>query len=97
MTKFILSNIADGDLADIFEYGVLNFGIDQATRYLLEINDKFQFIADNKELGRPAEEISKGLKRAIHNTHVIFYKEMEGSILIVRVLRREMDFMRHLY
>lgn len=97
MNKFVLSNKADKDLADIFEYGILNFGVERATEYLLGINEKFQFISENKELGRSADEISKGLKRIAYNKHVVFFKEQQESVLIVRVLRREMDFNRHLY
>lgn len=97
MTKFVLSNKADKDLADIFEYGILNFGVERATEYLLGINEKFQYISENKELGRSAEEISKGLKRITYNKHVVFFKEQQDAVLIVRVLRREMDFDRHLY
>lgn len=97
MTKFVLSNKADKDLADIFEYGILNFGVESATKYLLGINEKFQFISENKELGSSADEICKGLKRITYNKHVVFFKEQQGAVLIVRVLRREMDFDRHLY
>ena len=48
MAKFVLSNKADKDLADIFEYGILNFGVEKATEYLLGINEKFQFISEKK-------------------------------------------------
>ena len=96
MSKFVLSKKADDDLAGIFEYGIVNFGIERATEYLLGINDKFNLISNNKELGRTADEISKDLKRVSQNRHVIFFKEMKGSVMIVRDLRREMDFERHL-
>lgn len=52
MPRLVLSNKADNDLEGIFEYGVLNFGANQAKQYLLGINEKFQSIADNKDLGR---------------------------------------------
>ena len=97
MADYKLTNKADADLADIFEYGIFNFGIEQASKYVLGFQDKFQFIVEHKELGTSAEELSKNLKRVRYNSHVIFYKVLAEHILIVRVLRREMDFRRHIY
>ncbi|QOL24737.1 type II toxin-antitoxin system RelE/ParE family toxin [Thalassotalea sp. LPB0316] len=97
MANYILSNKADSDLAEIYEYGVLNFGKEQASNYLIGLHDKFELIIQNKFIGLSADEISLGLKRALHNSHVIFYQEQDANILIVRVLRSEMDFERHLY
>ncbi len=97
MANYILSNKADSDLAEIYEYGIINFGKDQASNYLLGLHDKFEFIIRNKFIGRSADEICLGLKRALYNSHVIFYQEQDPDILIIRVLRSEMDFERHLY
>ncbi len=97
MADYKLTNKADADLVDIYEYGIFNFGIEQSSKYILGFQDKFQFIIEHKELGRSAEELSKNLRRVTYNSHVIFYKILVDYILIVRVLRREMDFRRHLY
>jgi len=39
---YILSEIADKDLEDIFDYTFDEFGFDQAEKYLLEIEEIFQ-------------------------------------------------------
>nr|WP_262888429.1 type II toxin-antitoxin system RelE/ParE family toxin [Chryseobacterium cheonjiense] len=39
---YILSEAADQDLEDIFDYTVHYFGFDQAEKYLLEIEEIFK-------------------------------------------------------
>ena len=95
MVDFKLSKKADEDLANLYEYGIVNFGVEHAASYFLELNNKFQFIIENTELGKPADELFRGLRRMAFKSHVIFYLEQEDHILIVRVLRQEMDFYRH--
>lgn len=96
MASYRLSNKADNDIAEHYEYGILNFGLGQAREYLLGLHQKFQTLAENPLLGRSATEIKADLRRLEYGSHVVFYLPEQDGVLIVRVLRKEMDFVRHL-
>ena len=96
MANYKLSVKAEQDIAEIYEYGILNFGRDLATRYIMGLQTKFEFISDNPNLTLSADDILPGLKRTYYRSHVIFHISINNEILIVRILRQEMDFERHL-
>lgn len=96
MAHYRLTRKADNDIAALYEYGIVNFGALQAQDYFLGLHDRLNILAQYPTLGRSAEELAIELKRFEHGSHVIFYTpELEG-ILVIRVLRQEMDFQRHL-
>ena len=49
---YILSEIADKDLEDIFDLTFDEFGFDQAEKYLLEIEEIFQNLIINPQIGK---------------------------------------------
>lgn len=89
--SYILSEFADKDLEDIFDYTRLNFGFDQAEKYLLEIEDVFQNLVENPKSGRKRNEIKEGLYSFPKDNHVIFYRILDLHIRIVRVLHGSRD------
>ena len=95
MAGYKLSGKASADVEDIFEYTIVNFGIEQAQRYLLGMGDCFQALTENALRGREASELAPELRRYEYQSHVVFYREMEQYTLIVRVLHKGMDFARH--
>jgi toxin ParE1/3/4 len=90
------SRLAESDLANIFEYGIEKFGLQLARNYLVELQNAFQALADNPNLGRSAFEFSTGLRRFSYEAHIIFYLPTGAGIFIVRVLNQSMDFDLHL-
>lgn len=96
MAKYKLSGLAETDLTNIYEYGILNFGLQQAKEYLAKLEETFQVLTDNKNLGRGAYEFYPELRRFAFESHIIFYLPTDFGILIVRVLNHSMDFDRHL-
>lgn len=95
MGHYELSQLAVQDLARIYEYGILNFGIIQAQDYLIGLQDSFQILADNKLFGRSAERIAPNLRKLEYETDVIYYVPNQNGILIVRVLHQSMDHPSH--
>lgn len=53
-------------------------------------------LAENPLLGRDASELIPELRRVKYQSHVIFYLKNNGQVIIIRVLRKEMDFKLHL-
>lgn len=92
---YILSEIADEDLEDIFDYTLNEFGFEQAEKYLLEIEELFQNLILNPYLGKIRNEIKKGLYSYPKDNHVIFYRILDNHIRIVRVLHGSRDFPKY--
>ena len=91
-----LSSRAEIDLAGIADYTIETFGVEQARRYRDELETCFLNLAENPGLGRSAQRLAPGLRRFEYRSHVVFYIEDEGGVLIVRVLHVKMDASRHL-
>jgi len=95
MAAYSLSEKAVSDLDGIYEYTILNFGLEQARTYLLGLHERFQVLADNPGVGRSAAQIAPELRRHEYQSHVIFYVTKEKGVLIVRVLHASMDAKRY--
>lgn len=96
MGSYRLSAAADLDIADIIEFGILRFGIDQVRIYTRELEEHLAVLSTNNNLGRDASELSAGLRRFSFGSHVIFYVNDDMGILVVRVLHHSRDFAKHL-
>ncbi|MEA1849049.1 type II toxin-antitoxin system RelE/ParE family toxin [Chryseobacterium sp. MHB01] len=89
--NYILSEAADKDLEDIFDYTLNNFGFDQAEKYLLEIEEVFQILVLHPESGKARNEIKEGLYSFPKDNHIIFYRVLDKYIRIVRILHGSRD------
>jgi len=94
MADLRLSRRAASDLAEIADYTISEFGIDQARLYRDQFQACFQSLLDNPQLGRSAGEVALGLRRIRQQAHVVFYRVEQDRLLIVRVLHHSMDFER---
>lgn len=92
---YILSEIADKDLEDIFDYTLDEFGFDQAEKYLLEIEEIFQNLIINPQIGKKRDEIKQGLYSFPKDNHIIFYRILDNHIRIVRVLHGSRDIPKY--
>ena len=96
MGKFQLTNRAVTDLSDIADFTIQTFGIEQARYYRDGLNNCFEILAENPQLGRSAAELAPNLKRFEYQSHVVFYMSKDAGILIIRILHQRMDFKRNL-
>ncbi|QQV03479.1 MULTISPECIES: type II toxin-antitoxin system RelE/ParE family toxin [Chryseobacterium] len=92
---YILSETADKDLEDIFDYTFEDFGFNQAEKYLLEIEEIFQNLILNPQLGKKRSEIKQDLYSFPKDNHIIFYRILDNHIRIVRVLHGSRDVPKH--
>ena len=92
---YILSEITDKDLEDIFDYTFDEFGFDQAEKYLLEIEEIFFFFFINPQIGKKRDEIKQGLYSFPKDNHIIFYRILDNHIRIVRVLHGSRDIPKY--
>ena len=91
-----ISDRADCDLEDIYQYSARQFGEAQAEKYYWSLWDTFRVLAANPFAGRKRVTFSPPLRSHHHQKHVIFYRVCDDHILIVRVLHERMDPERHL-
>lgn len=88
---YILSEAADQDLENIFDFTLNQFGFDQAEKYLLEIEDLFKILVLHPESGKARNEIKEGLYSFPKDNHIIFYRILDKQIQIIRVLHGSRD------
>jgi toxin ParE1/3/4 len=88
---YVLSQEADNDIEAIFAYGEIKFGSTQAIAYLVGLNEHFEAIANNPDIGKKRNEIKEGLYSFPYNSHIIFYRKIRARVRIVRVLHGGRD------
>ena len=89
MGKYKLAKRADEDLDEIFYYGIVHFGIEQAVKFQEGINFRFQEIANHPYQYQAVDEIRTGFRRSVYNSHSVFYRIEEQGITIVRILKHQ--------
>ncbi len=90
MATVEFSQKAEADLLDIGLYTLSMWGSSQTLRYINEIEDACQRLADFPTSGRLCEHIRPGLRRTEQGRHVIFYRISENGILVSRILHERM-------
>jgi toxin ParE1/3/4 len=88
VARFRFSRRAEADPFNIGIYTFRTWGEAQTDRYISQLENCCQIIADNPALGRPCDEIRPGLRRMEQGKHVVFYREDPGGILISRILHQ---------
>ena len=74
MRRTILkSALAENDLIEIWEYSFEQWSAAQADKYVDELNDAIQLLADNPKLGAERDFVRKGYRVLFVNRHAIYY------------------------
>ncbi|SCZ84995.1 type II toxin-antitoxin system RelE/ParE family toxin [Nitrosomonas mobilis] len=96
MARYQIQTEADLDIDKIYEDGIETWGLAQARSYVLGLHERFEFLADNPNIGVNSDELTPNLQRFRYGRHVVFFINTDTGIIIVRVLGEEMDFKRHI-
>lgn len=91
LKSFLLSNDADADLDKIFDYTEAEHGFNQAVKYLSDLDNLFEQLVKNPNLGKERKEIRKSIYSIVEQEHIIFYEIREEYVLIARVLHGRRD------
>jgi toxin ParE1/3/4 len=89
-----LSQQAKEDFRDILSYTLTTWGESQLAKYRASINDALHVILHNSSAGRPS--VKPALMVLTVEQHRIFYRTIDDTIYIVRILHERMDTSRHL-
>ena len=95
MSAYVLSPRPRADLRGIWRYTRDRWSIEQADRYVRELNRAFATIADDPRRGRPCDDIRPGYRKYRVGAHMVFFRFVGDKIEVVRLLHQSMDFERH--
>ncbi len=87
---------ADADIIDCYLYGYVKFGREQADRYEQGLRQVIDIISDSPRIAAERLEYDPPVRVHHHASHYIIYMIQDAHILIVRVLRDEVDLTRHI-
>ncbi|GAB2842682.1 type II toxin-antitoxin system RelE/ParE family toxin [Ferruginibacter profundus] len=88
---FVISKKAVADLEEIWLYTVEKWSVEQADRYYNLIFDEINYICKNPNAGKSKEHIRKGYLASKVKSHLIFYRVVNDTIEIIRILHERMD------
>jgi toxin ParE1/3/4 len=88
---FVISKKAVSDLEKIWLYTVEKWSIEQADRYYNLIFDEINYICRNINAGKSMEHVRKGYRASKVKSHLIFYRVLNDTIEVIRILHERMD------
>ena len=89
--QYVISKKALTDLEEIWLYTLEKWTVDQANRYYTLIFDEINFICKNINAGKSMEHVRKGYRASKVKSHLIFYRILNNTVEIIRILHERMD------
>ena len=90
MSRVERTSQAEADLTDIFTY-IANDDLAAAERVLRSIGAKCDLLADSPDMGRDRPDLPETVRSFPVGNYVIFYRQVPGGILVLRVLHGARD------
>ena len=87
MPRFIVAPRAREDIKKIGRYTHKKWGIKQRDKYLLGLEQRFQWLADNPKIGSNRDEIKEGYHSFLYEKHTVFYTiATNGDVNIIGII-----------
>ncbi|MES2095762.1 MAG: type II toxin-antitoxin system RelE/ParE family toxin [Pseudomonadota bacterium] len=96
MAEYRLSPRAQRDLDGVFDYTVAHWGLPQALRYIDLIEAACADLAEAPQRTQDCAYIRPGYRRRSVERHVIYFRQTDYGIAVVRILHHRMDAPGHL-
>lgn len=96
MPTFRLTTKALADLKSIARYTEDTWGREQRNKYLTKLDESFHALAEKPHMGRTCDDIRDGYRKYHIGRHLIFYRQANKDIEIIRILHNRMDIEIHL-
>ncbi len=94
--SYIISEPAKLDINDIYEFSIIEFGLDQTITYLMQMEEVFKIIEKHHYIGTSRNHISNDLFSFPFKSHIIFYRIAPlTEIIILRILHGSRDVPKH--
>ena len=91
MLKLSITPKAESDLIGIWVYTCEEWGVEQADKYLDQLEEGMKQLVNHPSLGMNYAHALPGYRRLQVDHHAVFYQVLEPEILVVRVLHEDMD------
>jgi toxin ParE1/3/4 len=89
--RYVLSQEAELDLLEIYEYSLEEWDEGQAVAYLDGLYDAFAGLTRIPKKGRLRTDLGLEIRSILCKSHIIFYLEAAEGVAIVRVLHQARD------
>lgn len=89
MARYKLTEAAAIDFEEIFEYGMTTFGLERSLDYQNGMIRRFLELCEQPELYPVVEHINKSYRRSVYGSHSIYFRVLEGDIIVTRILGRQ--------
>jgi len=96
MPTFRLTAKALTDLISIARYTEDMWGREQRNKYLAKLDVCFHLLAEKPYIGRTCDDIREGYRKYHTGRHLIFYRQTDIDIEIIRILHDRMDIEIHM-
>jgi toxin ParE1/3/4 len=96
LARFTLSPKAQRDLEEIWDFSTERWGEAQAETYVRSIRAAIETVAADPRRGRPCDEVRPGYRKLGVGSHLLFYRQADAGIEIIRILHQRMDAVRRL-
>ncbi len=94
MSRYSLSQAAEGDLANIATYTIETFGVAQAIAYRDGLIRAFEFLAEHPMAARLRNELKPPIRAYRFRSHLIVYDVLpDDGVLIQRVRHGREDWL----
>ena len=91
MLKLRVTPKAESDLIGIWVYTCAEWGVDQADRYLDQLEEGMKQLISHPWLGVDYAFVLPGYRRLQVEHHAVFYQVHDPAVLVIRVLHENMD------
>ncbi len=96
MANYLLSELARQDIISIRDYTMDTWGQEQASKYLSQLEQRFEWLAENPRSGKKRGDVKEGYQSYPEGRHVIFYRITEDGIEVIGVPHQSEDIEHHL-
>lgn len=94
--RLVFTDEAEVDPRSVLEYTLATWGGEQEDRYAGRLVHGLENLLSQPELGLARDDVGPGLRGLRIGQHVAYYRVIEQSIRIERILHVKMDPIRHL-
>jgi len=82
-------------MENVWLYSLQEWGAEQTDRYVDDLAAAFELLTDNPKAGTQCENIRDGYRKYPVIRHIVYYRETNYGIEIIRVLHDRMLASRH--
>jgi len=91
MAGYLLSDAAQQDIISIRDYTMDTWGKEQTLKYLAQLEQRFEWLANQPALGKKRNEVIEGYISFPEERHVIFYRMAKKGIEVIGVIHQSED------